>query len=435
MKRMTKFMSLALLAVFGLTGCGSTGTSGTSTGGTSTNSGSNTQDTSTTTTDDKASYNYTIKVGSPAAQVEWVVEKVQAYVKAEGYTNVKIEGYTLEEDRADSITDWSTGPDVFAFAGDKILNLAPYLATVPTATVSSMNTSMGEDVVEAATLGDKVLAYPFTTNTFYQYYNSEYISAEEVLTLDGLIAANKEHGLKANYNLKNSWYGIPFLCSYGAKWDITLNEDGNAVSSINATFDTDEGLKAVKKLYALLTNADVATTDGDQPAPTQGNGYGSVVTGSWKDSTYKEAVGEDKLKATRLPLIETGVYAKNFLGYKLYGVNSTLIGSDTKRAALDNRIAAYLVSKEMQVARYQQYSSAPVDQEAIADSAVASDQTVKAVADQISTSVPQTVVPSTIWGAYDALYTSLIGLSESEATDTKLTELLATFNEAVEKIS
>jgi arabinogalactan oligomer/maltooligosaccharide transport system substrate-binding protein len=437
MKKLLEVGSLAFVAVMGLAGCKS-GTASTSVASTATSTSTSTV--ASTSTEDLTSYNFTVKVGSPAKQVAKVVTNVANYVKGLGYTNVKVEAYNLEESDADSkVADWSTGPDVYAFAGDKLLNLVKQgaLAKVSAANVTSMVTNMGQAVVDAASLGDAgCYAYPFTTNTFFMYYNNEYVSAAQAKSMETLIAANKAASLKTNYSVKNSWYGIPFLSTFGAKWTISLDDTGKAIGSIKADFNGANGLKAAKALVGLIQNKDVVVTDDSGPVPTQANGIGSVMTGSWRDTDMKAGL-TTHYAATNLPTITqdgTTASCHNFLGYKMYGINPSAYAKDTVRAALDQKIAAYLVSKDAQVARYTDFATAPLDKTAVADPTISTDQTVVAVANEVANSVAQTVVPSNCWSAYDALYTSITGATET-ITDTMLQGWLDTFNAAIEKIA
>jgi maltose-binding protein MalE len=87
----------------------------------------------------------TLKIGSPAAQSEFVKGQVEKFLKDNGYSKVTVSMVELGEDKADSaITDWTTGPDVYAFAGDKILSLNQQgaLATVPNSKLRKMGTDL-----------------------------------------------------------------------------------------------------------------------------------------------------------------------------------------------------------------------------------------------------------------------------------------------------
>ncbi|MFA6829121.1 MAG: extracellular solute-binding protein [Bacilli bacterium] len=431
MKKIMKLASIMFVAAVGLTGCNTTSAS-TSTG-TSTDTSTST---STSTAEDLSKYDFTIKIGSPAAEVDWVKTQVTNYVTSLGYTNVTVQPYALEENEADSkVSDWSVGPDVYAFAGDKILNLmaSGALAKVNSADLATMTTSLGEDVVAAATLGDAgTYGYPFTTNTYFMYNNTSLVPADKTTNTEDIIAACTSKSVKYNYPLKNSWYGIPFLSTYGAKWNITLSEDGKSINSIAADFNGENGIKAAKELVKLCKNANVDVTEDSGKTCTVSNAYGATVSGAWRSSDMKKDLG-DNYGVARLPKLgnaESTDYCHNFLGYKLYGINPKAYGTDTARALLDQKIATYLISKDAQIGRYTELGTSPVNKEALASDAIKDDVIVAAVAAQIPTSVAQTVVPSGCWAANDALYTS-ISSATGDISDETLKGWLDTFNAAI----
>ncbi|MFA6874064.1 MAG: hypothetical protein WCR16_00385 [Bacilli bacterium] len=431
MKSTKKIVSLLGVAVLALVGCKGAGTS-------SVDDSTSSAAVSSTTVDN-TKYTYEFKVASPNAQTAWVKTQVQAYLKDNGYTNCTVKSSVLEEGDAGSVSDWTSGPDIFAYASDQVLALskAGAIGKVPTKIVNQMVADMGQAPVDACKLGDDVYGLPFTTNSYFLYYNTDFVSAEQAKTVDGLIAANKAKGAKTNYKFSDGWYGIPSLMTFGAKWQINLNEDGTAITSVDADFDSDAGVKAAKGIISMIQNPDVISNDGDQAAPTATAGYGSIATGNWNQKKYADAVGADKLKATILPSMTVdGVTKpmKNFTGFKQYGVNPLGYGTDTAKAAIEFNIAAYLVSEQEQLLRYEMFGASPLNKVAAADKEVADDQTVAAVNGMTSYTVPQSILPSGVWKAWESFYKTVSGVDFS-ATDENIKTTLTAFNNAVKDIT
>jgi arabinogalactan oligomer/maltooligosaccharide transport system substrate-binding protein len=374
---------------------------------------------------------FTIKVGSDQNVVSWVAGKAQTYLRANGFPNVTVEAYQLSESKADSITDWSAGPDVYAYASDKILNLvhSGALAKVTSKNLTALNTMLGEDVMASVKIGDNYYGYPYTTNTFFMYYNGDAVTAEQAKTMDGLIAAAAAKGTdyKVAYNLKNSWYGIPFLSSYGARFNVSVSDSGE-VTGITSDF-AEKALPAAKLMKSYLRNGNVTLIDGDQVSPSDSNKTVAQVTGSWKNDAYSKDV--TNLKAAALPKIDDDHYAYAFMGYKDWGVNPQAYGSDVNRAAADQAVAMYFCGKEFQLDYFKQYSNIPLNKEAVKDPSLATNQIVPAIQAEIPHSIPQSVVPSNVWSAYDAFYTTLS--SADTDTDEEIKAALKDFDTALQK--
>ncbi|MFA6624692.1 MAG: hypothetical protein WCS80_02885 [Bacilli bacterium] len=437
MKSIRKVVSMLGLVAMTITGC-KTNTPASSVKGDSSVAATSTP---TSTGVDKSTYKYNFLIGSPNDQLAWVRLKVLGWLNENGYTNCTVSTFALEENDAggnEKVTDWSKGPDIYAFAGDQLLGLRAKgaLAKVPTKLVNTMKTEMGDVVGGAGQLGDDYYGYPFTSNTFFLYYDTDFVSADQAKTMDGLIAANKTAGLKMNYKFSDGWYGIPSLMSYGASWDITLNETGDAISSVKTDFNGAKGLKAAKEIVKCVRNADFISNDGTQTGPSEDNGYGAIASGVWNYANFEKTAGTGKLKATVLPKFGTGTDAvamKNFLGYKMYGVNPKGYGTDTVKAGIEYNIAAYLASDEMQEERYAVANYLPLSIKASSSETVKNDQAAQAITAMASYSVPQTVVPSGVWTAWEAFY-STISATSFDPTDANIQTALDAFDTAAEKI-
>lgn len=386
----------------------------------------------------------TIVIGSPTTHHEFVKGKVEAWLKAEGHDNVTVKMADLNESDAKNTTDWSdaAAPDLYAYASDQSMDLISKgaLAQVPTTYVDEMKKNMKEADVDAAKIGDKYYAYPYAgDNGYYLYYNTDVVSAEQAKSVEGIIAACTEKGMKFGYALDtdSSFFSIGTLFSFGARYNVTLDAQGQKISKVTADFNTEKGLKAAKAIQSLAANPNVVIEhkSARDLAPTAANKFGAVVEGSWNYDKFTEQVG-DKLACAKLPTITVDGDTKNlgsFLGYKLYGVNPMKSAGNPDRLALLHTIANYLVSDSVQEDRWDSLKIAPTAKSVAAMDKVTSDDHIKAINDQAQYSVAQTIVPGGIWSACSTLVSSI--QTKLDATEADLQGYIDVFNTAVTTVA
>lgn len=87
------------------------------------------------------------------------------------------------------------GADVFTFADDQVNALAAAGALDPIENADEIRSKNLSSAVEAATVNNQLYAYPLTAdNGYFLYYNKQYISEEQVKTLDGILDAAAASG-------------------------------------------------------------------------------------------------------------------------------------------------------------------------------------------------------------------------------------------------
>ncbi len=379
-------------------------------------------------------YSGTMTISGPANQQEWLQGVLADYNKervANGEKEIKFEFVAHGEDKVDSeIADWKTGPDVYAYASDKIMPLYQKnaLATVAGEYKDFIKDTMTEGAVDAATFAGKMVSYPYAgDNGCFLYYNKSLVTLEDTATIEGLLAKAGEKGLKVAYPLKTAFYSAGALFSFGARYNLSV-DDAGVVTSVEADFDTDKGVKAGNAIYQIMTNPNWQDT---QAAPIEANGLVACVGGSWNAAAYKEAMG-DNFAATKLPTVTVDgetVNLSSFLGYKNYGVNPQVSAGDNARLKAAHNVARYLCSEEVQMKRFETFSTAPTNKVVAAKEEVKSDIAVAAISAQAEFAVPQTAVPGKIWSA-PVTFTE--GIEKGEITPDNMAAALKTLNEAVE---
>lgn len=388
--------------------------------------------------EEKTDLNFTFKIGFPQKEAAWMKEQVQSHLAKSGYDKVKVESINLEEEEISQVKDWSTQADIYSFPGEELLSLkkAGALAKLPKEVVEELSSNMSESVTSSSLLGEDRYAYPFTANASFLYYNTDIVSDKEVDTLDHLIIANKAKGVKTKFSVKNSWYGLPLLTTFGASWTFDFNQETNEIFSVHSDFNSAKGLKGAKLLSSLIYSEDTLVDGEEHIIPSIANGFGSVVTGKWDYSiftTQEGGIDKDKLHAAKLPLAtidDESKNIKNFACYKMYGVNP-MVANEPKRLALAHEVANYLVSKEFQIAKYRQFQTQPIHKACASEEDIKKDASALALLNQLPYSLSQTFVPSNFYTAYDTLYES-IARKGSLPNDSELSRYLEAFNTSLQ---
>lgn len=371
-------------------------------------------------------------VSSSEGVAAYFEEQVAAFKKAhpEYNINVTIEPMSEGDAGGQVLKDVATAPDMYCFAQDQIANLVQGSALAPLGQAASAEVKKNNDAgsVGAATVGDKIYAYPLTSdNGYFLYYDSRYISDEQAKTWEGIVEACRAAGKKVAYNLGEAWRGSGFafaqpvgggdaLCH--SVW--TYSADGKNPIALDDTFNSANGVIAMKGLNALATS-------GVWVDSTDFTGTAAVVDGVWASNNATGEYG-DYMKATKLPTftVDGQTYQTgSFSGYKLLGCKPQ---TDEKKAEICNKLALYLTGGEAQLERYYEFGWGPSNLEAQANQDVSGDIVLAALLAQNVYSVPQGVIPNEWWAEAVALYTAC---AEVDKTEADFLALLATYQEKV----
>ncbi len=434
----SKFVTLLGLVgmTFGMASCGGNTSSAAATssaGETSTQTSTQTS----TETSSQAATKTEIVVGSPSAQKTWVEARVNAWLTAQGLdSKYTVTMYELGEGDVNSkVTDWTAGPDIYAYASDQTLGLVGKgaLAKVPTAYATEMKTALGNEAMVAAQIGTSYYGYPYAgDNGYFLYYNkSVFTDTSKLEKLTDVVDVCTAANLKLSYKLADTFFSTGVMFSFGARYDVALSADSKSIEAISADFNSEKGVKAIKAMKDIINNTGIDTTTDGQKAPTVANGLGACVDGGWNASNYKEALGDD-YGCCKLPSVTVGTETVNlgsFLGYKLYGVNPSRTGTTTEKLSDLHKLANYLISKDVQEKRFDDLTIVPTNAEVKALSKVQETPHVKALADQSAYAVAQTIVPGHVWDTATNPYALL--LENTDATDEEIQAMATSYNTAV----
>lgn len=306
--------------------------------------------------------------------------------------------------------------DVFCFADDQVAKLvgAGGLAAIGDPTQGAAKAIADRNVessVTAATYNGTLYAYPMQAdNCYYLYYNSKYLTAEDIQSWQGIFdkLATLNAGKtgtdrqKAQWDYGTAWYQASLFFAFGG-----------TVSETDTNFNTDEvGLKALKAAHWLSSQEDLVMVDPDKAK--EGLLDGSIVAGVAGSWIYGGSTGVNKnedIKLAVLPSITVDGDTqplKSFLGSKLLGVNG-----QGKYLEASHALADYLTSEEVQTAKVTALSAGPSNKNSANSDAAKALPTLKVIAQQTANTVPQINLPSGFW---DALPTAVNAMN---ATDTK----------------
>lgn len=249
------------------------------------------------------------------------------------------------------------GADVFTFADDQLNALAAAGAVDPIENDDEIRNRNLSSTVEAATVNDQLYAYPLTAdNGYFLYYNKQYISEEQVKTLDGILEAADKNGRLFTMDWSSAWYVYSFFGNTGLR--IGLNDDG--ITNYCTWNQTDGDIRGIDVAQAMLRIAEHQGFDSrTDEGFIEGVKDGSViagVSGSWNSVAVKEAWGENA-GAVRLPTYTCNgrqVQMASFSGCKLIGVNA--YSEHPEWAA---RLAEWITDEDNQRLRFEMRGQGP----------------------------------------------------------------------------
>ena len=263
--------------------------------------------------------------------------------------NITIDiGVQSESSAKDTVlADPEAAADVFAFADDQLNELVAAGALQEVMLnpddVKSRNLAGS---VNAATMNDKLYAYPMTAdNGYFLYYDKSVLSEEDVQSMDTLLAKADASGKKFMMSLNDAWYIYSFYAGAGLK--ATLADDGvNTVCNWNEApgADVTQAILDISKQPAFKSGADA-----DIVAGIKDGSCCAAISGTWNAGTAEDTWGEN-YAATKLPTYTLNgeqVQMGSFSGYKLVGVNP-----HSSNVGVAMMLADYITNEENQAKRF-----------------------------------------------------------------------------------
>lgn len=351
-------------------------------------------------------------------QKTFVLGKANAYLKDKKLDSKYELTYTAHgEDKIDSeVADWTapTAPDLYSFSCDKSTPLAAAgaLATVPDEYAEQMKNALSETAYASATFNGDLVGYAYTaSNGYFTYYDSSLPGIDAIVhdnkagsivdNIEEWLSYCEENNKTFAYNLKEPFYTVGALTTFGASFNVKYKRDGS-VDKITSNFNSDKGLKAAKMMLKIMKSPAVVYT---QDAPGVNN-VAFCVNGAWALSPDKDgnvsAYTDAKVKTTTLPnatIDGDTKHIRSFAGTKLYGVNPSKSNGKAERLNVLHGIANYLTSDDVQSARFDESQQAPSSKAVSATDKVKSNAALSALANQSADGLAQANLPGNIWTA------------------------------------
>lgn len=232
-------------------------------------------------------------------------------------------GAVSESDAKDRVLeDVEAAADVFVFADDQVNELvkAGALQSVDATFTYDPAETNSEETVAAASQDGKLYAYPLTaSNGYFLYYNSEYLSEEDVASWESLTAKADELGKKVGMDVGNGWYIYGFFA--GAGCELSMNED----QSNTCDWNNETGVAVANSIMNIASQPSfIALGDADAQAQLPDGDLIAYVSGTWDAGIFEENYG-DGYAAAKLPTFDvdgTATQMGSYAGYKLVGVNA-----------------------------------------------------------------------------------------------------------------
>ena len=337
-----------------------------------------------------------LKVWAPGDEMEITRQMVDAFAAAHPEYDLEVEILDLGIDQCDKVlmNDPDAGADVFQLPSGGIPAMIEAGLLLPiTVDVDAVKSLYGEGALASCiayneALGmDLLYSIPFSPNTWFVYYNTDMFTAEEVKSLETMMAKDLGEGIQNfSCDITNSWYIEAFFYAAGCN---LYGEYGNNPNECD--WNSEAGVKAVEYMANLVANPKyLEEADSISFNMLKEGKLGAVCSGTWSYPDLYEALG-DKLGACALPTIEIDGVAcqmQNFADYKTWAVKS-----NTKYPIAAQQLAAWLANEESQLLRYTVAGAAPTVLSLLDAPEVAANVSVVAIIDQTNYSVPQPSIP------------------------------------------
>lgn len=253
--------------------------------------------------------------------------------------------------------DVEKGADVFAFPDDQLQALASSGVLQEIRDADQVKQDNIKGAVEAASVNDRLFAYPMTAdNGYFLYYNKKYFSGNDVKKLDTILAKAEKVHKKVTMDWTSAWYLYSFFGNTGLKAGV--NEDGvTNYCNWNSKKGKIKGIDVAQAMERIAgSSAFLNTTDDKFLKGVQNGSVIAGVSGVWNANAIDKAWGKN-YGAVKLPTYTCAgkqVQMASFTGYKMVGVNA--YSSDVKWAM---KLAEWITNQDNQTRRFAERGQGP----------------------------------------------------------------------------
>lgn len=285
----------------------------------------------------------------------WLQDQCEAF--AAEHPNWKINfnyGVCPEGEAKDNVTkDVEAAADVYMLANDNIPDLvsAGALSELGGDYLGYVTSTNSDSILASVTYNDSVVAFPFTPNTWFMYYDKSVFSEDDVKNFDTMLEKAGEAGKKVSFKLTDSWYIEAFYVANGC----TLFGDGTDTDA-GIDFGGDKAAAVTEYLIDLAANPNFLVDADGSGLAGLGDSVAALFSGTWDAEAVKEKLG-DNMGVAALPTVTIDGkegQMKSFIGSKAIGVNPN---AENQQVAMS--LAAYLAGEKAQTAHYEMRNLLP----------------------------------------------------------------------------
>ena len=360
------------------------------------------------------------------AQGAWLKTECEAFNEEHPEWNITFDYVTCSEaDAKDTVLqDPASAADVFLYANDQIADLvdAGALTKLGGDAAEYVKSSNSEAMAATVTYNGDIYGVPYTSNTWFMYYDKRVFSEDDVKSLDTML----EKG-NVSFPIDKGWYMASFYAANGC----TIYGDGTDASK-GFDFGGDNAVAVTKYIVDLFNNKNFVMDSNDGSLGLAGLKDGSVnayFNGNWNYDAVVENLGEENVGVAALPTINVDgqdCQLKAFLGSKAVGVNSNCANQEVAV-----KLAAYLGSEDAQLKHFELRKQAPVNTNLASNDEIAKDAVASAMANVAANcSIAQPIIPmQAYWDAATPFGDAFVHGAEGQITADNAKEKTEAFNE------
>lgn len=354
-----------------------------------------------------------------------MIESFKTEYSKEATFDITLVAQSDDEAKTAILSDVHQAGDVFSFPDDQFSGLLASGILEPITDQDEIISGLIEGAADPGTYKDTLYAIPYTAdNGYFLYYNTEYLSASDVQTMDGILAACEASGKKMTMDLSSGWYMYSFFGGTGL--EMGINDDGlTNHCNWNTTEGAIKGTDIAESMINYVKNpAFVPEGDGTLLAGAQDGTVAAGISGTWNSMNFKNIWG-DKYQACKLPTYTVAgqqVQMSSFKGYKLLGVNSY-----SKHKDWAMKLAKWMSNEQNQTLRFEMMNQGPANKAAASSDEVAQVPAIAAVIEQSQYATLQRVGGS-YWNACTDFANALIN---GTYNSTPIQELLDTMVDGI----
>ena len=321
--------------------------------------------------------------GEDIPMISQMVNEFKEIHKDEAIFSITISAEGEDTCKDTILSNPDAAADIFTFAADQfnsLYNAGVLLQITEDADKIIEENGSSSGAVTSALRDGNLYAYPATaSNGYFLYYNTEYLTEDDVKSFDRILEVAAENGKKMTMDFSNGWYIYSFF--KGAGLEVELNEDGKTnICNWNSTSEQYTGVDVAQAMLDIANN-DGFLAGGDDILK-QGAKDGSVIagiSGTWLSTDIKEGFG-DGYAAAKLPeytIKGDSVQMHSFAGYKFIGVNA-----DTENPKWSQLLAQWLTNEQNQLTRFRERGEGPSNVNAAGTEEVKASIAISALSEQ-----------------------------------------------------